>query len=358
MKHIHRQVLEYVRSGKKTVLATVTRSSGSTPQKPGSSALFGRDGLLAGTVGGGLLEGQVQSIAAKALLSCISGQYVFSLDSSQGKEGALCGGETTVLIDAKPDAFIEVFEEMERSVSRRTGGILMTVFQDGDRTGESIRRSWIGQGDRLTIPGDIGPQARDAAEEWFKKQPGKEFHEIILPRAHKEDRKWIYLERIQPLPRLIIAGAGHVGRALAHMGSLLDFEITVVDDRKEFASREQIPDADHLLVRDIGQAMRDIPMGDDTYVVIVTRGHEQDAEALKPCIGSDAAYVGMIGSRHKVAAMRKQFLDNGWATPEQWDAIHAPIGMEIRSRTVQEIAVSIAAQLIHERNHPHEDHTA
>ncbi|MEN8230951.1 MAG: XdhC family protein, partial [Bacteroidota bacterium] len=142
----------------------------------------------------------------------------------------------------------------------------------------------------------------------------------------------------------------HVGKALAHMGRLLDFNITVIDDRKEYANRENIPDADHLIVQDIGTAMSELSSGPDTYIVIVTRGHDHDAEALKPCIGSDSAYVGMIGSSHKVGIMKKRFMTEGWATPEQWSRIHTPIGLAIGSKSVQEIAVSIAAQLVSVRH--------
>ena len=80
------------------------------------------------------------------------------------------------------------------------------------------------------------------------------------------------------------------------------------------------------------------------------RGHEHDAEALRSCITSQAAYIGMIGSSHKVGVIKKRFLDEGWATPEQWSRVHTPIGLPIGSKTVQEIAISIAAQLIVARN--------
>ena len=112
---------------------------------------------------------------------------------------------------------------------------------------------------------------------------------------------------------------------------------------------DNIPDADHLIVKDIGLAMADLDYTGDTYIVIATRGHTSDAEALKPCIGSGAAYVGMIGSKHKVAIMKKRFMDSGLATGEQWARIHTPIGISIGSVTVQEIATSIAAQLVSER---------
>jgi xanthine dehydrogenase accessory factor len=356
MKHIHRQVLEHIQSGKKTILSTVTRSSGSTPQKPGSSALFDRHGLLAGTVGGGLLEARVQAIAREAMDSGLSGQYVFNLDSSQGNEGALCGGETTVLIDANPAAFLKVFEDMDRAISRRTGGILLTVLRNGEDIHQTIHRSWIAEDELEKLSGNFEPVIREALEKIYRRETDREFLEVAFPGTGPEKEKEVFLEQIRPLPKLIIAGAGHVGKALAHLGSLLDFEVTVVDDRCEFASKENIPEADHFMVSDIGRAMREITYGKDAFVVIVTRGHKQDAEALKPWIGSGAAYVGMIGSKHKVAAMRKQFLEQGWATPEQWEAIHTPIGLEIGSKTVQEIAISIAAQLVLERNRKKEPH--
>ena len=102
MRSIYHTILEQIRSGSGIVLATVVQTAGSTPQKPGSSALFGENGLLAGTVGGGLLEGEVQHIAESVLISGISDHYYFNLDSDQDSEGAICGGEARVLVDADP----------------------------------------------------------------------------------------------------------------------------------------------------------------------------------------------------------------------------------------------------------------
>jgi xanthine dehydrogenase accessory factor len=96
--------------------------------------------------------------------------------------------------------------------------------------------------------------------------------------------------------------------------------------------------------------MQEIDKTPDTYIVIVTRGHYDDANALKQCIGSRAAYVGMIGSRTKIEKMHKNFVQNGWADEEQWKTIHSPIGLDILSQTVEEIALSIAAEIILEKN--------
>lgn len=350
MKNIHRQFLEHLQYGEKIVLATVIRTSGSTPQKPGSSALFGEKGLIAGTVGGGILEGEVQQIAQHVLISGISDHYYFNLDADQGEEGAICGGAAEVLVDANPDVSRVAMEAMKVSHSRGGEGELLTVVGKDPGNGSTISRYWIEYGESPSKPAGLDPSLWQSVATLLPAAPGPGFREIDLP-ADTQPGIWsIFLESFKPLPRLVIAGAGHIGKALAHMASLLNFEITMIDDRKEFASRENIPDADHFIVADIGSAMQELEPGQDTYVVIVTRGHNHDAEALKPCIGSKAAYVGMIGSKHKVAIMKNQFIEQGWATADQWAGIHTPIGIDIGSKSVQEIAISIAAELVKTRS--------
>ncbi|HSQ79097.1 MAG TPA: XdhC family protein, partial [Candidatus Bathyarchaeia archaeon] len=164
-----------------------------------------------------------------------------------------------------------------------------------------------------------------------------------------KERMW-FIEPVRPLPRLVIAGAGHVGRAVARLGSLLDFSVTVIDDREEFANIANVPDADEIVAADIGEAIKAVEDSPDNYFVIVTRGHQKDAEALRAAIGRPAAYIGMIGSRRKIELMECEFLENGWATKDEWAAVHAPIGLDIGSRTVEEIAVSIAAELVKVRS--------
>jgi CTP:molybdopterin cytidylyltransferase MocA len=191
---------------------------------------------------------------------------------------------------------------------------------------------------------------------WFDSAAGEYSSKML---QCLDDRKCLYLETsdgtirffepIFPLPGLIIAGAGHIGRALAHMANLLDFEVTVIDDRSEYANPHNIPDADHLVVDNIGEALHSIDKSPDTYIVIVTRGHKDDGEALRACLDADVAYIGMIGSRRKITLMRDEFISRGWATESQWDNVHAPIGLEIGSKTVQEIAISISAQLVQVR---------
>ena len=171
-----------------------------------------------------------------------------------------------------------------------------------------------------------------------------------LESQEKKTPSLILLEPVFPLPKLVIAGAGHIGKSLSCLGRMLDFEVTVIDDRNEYANQENLPDADHIIVNDIGQAIKEMDIEENTFIVIVTRGHSDDAEALKACIGSRASYIGMIGSKVKVAKMHAEFISEEWATEEQWSSIYTPIGLDIGSKTVEEIAVSIAAQLVLVRN--------
>jgi xanthine dehydrogenase accessory factor len=356
MRSIHHKLLELIRSGSGSVIATVIRTAGSTPQKPGSTALFGEKGLLAGTIGGGLLENEVQHIAESVMISGISDHFYFNLDSEQDPAGAICGGEAEVLVDAEPSRHLAVLEEMENTLSGHRDGFLLTVIITKNAKGRLIKRYWIKNPGDDHLPAGLEPAFKDMIRDHFTQAIKYGFIEIGLKKHPVHEVEMAFLEHIHPLPHLVIAGAGHIGKALAHLGSLLEFEVTVVDDRPEFANVGLIPDADRLVVKPIGPAIKEIDPGEDTYIVIVTRGHNHDGEALRACIRSDAAYIGMIGSRHKVEILRTQFLKEGWANPEQWSAIHAPIGLDIGSITVQEIATSIAAQLVeirHSKNKPH-----
>jgi xanthine dehydrogenase accessory factor len=156
----------------------------------------------------------------------------------------------------------------------------------------------------------------------------------------------LFLEPILPRPVLLIMGAGHVGGALTHYAARIGFEVAVVDDRASFANRERLPDADQVIVDSAVEVARHWPKTPETYVVLVTRGHRNDAVALREFIGTPCGYVGMIGSRRKVLTIYDEFLAEGIATPEQLAQIHAPIGLDIGALSVDEIALSIAAELI------------
>ena len=347
MKNIYVLLNELLEQGRRVALGTIIDTRGSAPQVPGASAVFASEGLLAGTLGGGLLEGNAQEIAMNSLKDLKPLLYECSLtDDITSEEGAICGGSASILVDPSPEESKEVFHQLIQSLLERTPGILATFIKKYSDTRISIHRTWI----------DNDRSDKDLASPYNFYQ-----HEIknvlsekkpILIKIKKTDftseakENLLFLEYIFPFPQLIIAGAGHIGQAVAHLGHLLDFEVTVLDDRPEFANKERIPEADHIIVDNIGEAIRNFPVSKDTYIVIVTRGHQHDSEALLPCINSEAAYIGMIGSKRKIELMRKRYIEEGWASLQQFDSVHAPIGLSINSKTVQEIAVSITSELV------------
>jgi xanthine dehydrogenase accessory factor len=356
MKNIYLQIPLNTPNISNMVLATVTRSEGSTPQKPGSSALFSQSGLIAGTIGGGVLEGRVQQIAQESLFSKKPVHYTFRLDNSVSNgEDALCGGKISILIDPELSENITAFEALRKSSEERTPGILLTMVTNGESNKVIINRYWLTDHGREQVPPELKPVILPEISSLISGSDSYDFREVKLHDQGDEPSRLLFLEPVIPLPRLIITGAGHIGKALSQIAGMLDFDITVIDDRSEFANSENLPCANQIITGDIGKAIEQFEKGNDTYIVIVTRGHRDDGNALRGCIGSEAAYIGMIGSKTKIALMHREFIDNGWATQEQWDKIFAPIGLEIKSKTVEEIAVSIAAQLVQIKNNKTSD---
>ncbi|MCU0460586.1 MAG: XdhC/CoxI family protein [Bacteroidales bacterium] len=351
MKNIYLKLLEIESEGQGFILATVTGTVGSTPQKPGSSAIFQDNRLIAGTVGGGIVEGKVQEAAGKCLLSGKSGLLHLLLNSEiSEKEGAICGGEVDILIDANPQMHFSVFRDMKKSLANREPGVLLTMVTQYAEDHVLVNRYWTTGKVRPAIPPEFLERIEPEVKRILASADKDNFSRMELSIPGEEPSSVFFLEPLFPMPKLIIAGAGHIGKALSHLGKIIGFEVTVIDDRGDFANAVNLPDADHIIVKDIGTAMSGLIKDSDTYIVIVTRGHTDDANALKPCIGSGAAYVGMIGSNSKVARMKAEFLEKKWSTGEQWNRIHTPIGLDIKSKTVEEIAISIAAELIQVKN--------
>ena len=347
-KNIYFRLPEFLSRDSRACLAVLLRTSGSTPQVAGSAALFGTRGLVLGTIGGGILEAEVERQALRSLRAKDRRPHLreFRLEGDFAeKNGAVCGGSAEVLIDPAVRESASVFCQVRRSLLGREPGILLTVIGDPSFPAARVKRRWL----RMKDLGQFGTLKRYGYEEEIRLAADQDSPGLFqLGRGRR--RRFLFVEPLFPLSRLIIAGAGHVGRAVAHLGSLLDFEVAVIDDRPEYANWERFPEADRILVGDIGKTLSGLPLGPDSFVVIVTRGHSRDAEALRSSVGREAAYIGVIGSRRKVRLMRREFLAKGWVSPEELEMVHSPIGLKIGSKTVEEIAVSIAAELVLVRN--------
>ncbi|HEU4885777.1 MAG TPA: XdhC/CoxI family protein [Longimicrobium sp.] len=157
----------------------------------------------------------------------------------------------------------------------------------------------------------------------------------------------LYVEPHHPPPELVIVGAGHVARPLCRLGAMLGFRVTVLDDRPEFATRERFPEAVEVRPARFDDPFRDVRIHARTYLVLVTRGHKYDFEALRDILHRPQlpAYVGMIGSRRRTRAALEQLARDGIGD-DRLRTVHAPIGLDVGAETPEEIAVAIAAELV------------
>ena len=199
--------------------------------------------------------------------------------------------------------------------------------------------------------GSLGDPALDArAEEAARTLLAGDGRDGPRP-VEAEGRGWtLYLEAHRAPPELVIVGAGHIARPLCRLGAMLGFRVRVLDDRPEFATRERFPEAEEVRRADFSDPFRGIPMGPETHLVLVTRGHRYDYEALRDVLRRPAepAYVGMIGSRRRVRAALEQLSREG-IDPERMARVHAPVGLDIGAETPEEIAVAIAAEIVRVR---------
>ncbi|MEX2140798.1 MAG: XdhC/CoxI family protein [Pirellulales bacterium] len=315
---VPRTILEAIDENRPFALAVVMKSSGSVPREAGTKALIDQNGTIDGTIGGGLLEAEAQRLAIKSLKTKRPTIFDFRFAGANAElNDPVCGGTMRVLVDPDVARNRAGYAAAAEAVRRRQRGMLLTTV-NGDRAAPQVSVDWIAR--------DSLPPA-----EW---------------QALKEHGDDVLAEPVVPAARLLIAGGGHVGQALARQASLVGFEVIVVEDRAEFVDPARyLPDVTTRCGA-FSDALAEFPIDEDTYVAIVGRGHRVDMQALTACLNSPAAYIGMMGSRRKVALVRNAFLESGQATEEQFARVYAPIGINLGAETVPEIAASIVAQLV------------
>lgn len=201
------------------------------------------------------------------------------------------------------------------------------------------------RGMALATEGWRGVMEEVAQKAWEKKTP---FTLWCSNTANNGQRLRFFFQPVASPEELIILGAGHVGQALAAIGKLVGFAVTVFDDRPSFASAERFPTADHIMVDVFDRVLGQIKIGSTSYIVIVTRGHRYDELCLRQILETEPAYVGMIGSRRKVEGVLASLQQEG-RPREKLARVYAPIGLDIGAQEPAEIAVSIMAEIIQVR---------
>ena len=155
----------------------------------------------------------------------------------------------------------------------------------------------------------------------------------------------VFVEPVLPVPHAFIFGAGHISRALSQVAALAGFSVAVIDDRESFASRERFPDADSVHAGEYEEIFSSLAIGENGYIVIVTRGHRDDMRVLRLALATPARYIAMIGSKRKVLGVARELGKEG-VPREAFARLHAPMGLDIGAVSPEEIAVSVVAEMI------------
>ena len=155
----------------------------------------------------------------------------------------------------------------------------------------------------------------------------------------------VYFEPLAPVDRLILVGAGHIAIPICQIASILGFEVTVLDDRSDFASPERFPEAAEVIAADFAPALAGLTIDASTYIILVTRAHAFDEQVLEQIAASDARYIGMIGSRRRVLIVHQNLIAAG-VSADALHKVYAPLGVDLGAETVEEIALAAIAEVV------------
>ena len=336
---------ERLEKGEDVVLATICESSGSTPRAAGATMVVGGDGLLAGTIGGGIVEGQAIEACQELLESSDTWTTAsYDLTNTQAAQaGMICGGKLTACL-VRLAAFDQTVTMCDQAIEALKKGLpTVMVCQLDERAWRFLLVDGKQAAETEPMPLDMAfavtflgsdspsPQIVDAGAG----------DALILPMV---------------APSLaVIAGGGHVAMFTARVLAMAGFRVVVMDDREEFANRERFPDASEVIVLDdFNHCFKGMIIPQDASIVILTRGHSHDKTVLAQALKTSAVYIGMIGSKKKRDATYKALLEEG-VKQKHIDRVHCPIGITIGAQTPEEIAVSIAAEVIAERARSRKD---
>ena len=331
-------------------VATVVRTQGSTPQVVGAKLVVTDDESERpkGTLGGGCVE-------ADAILACrdILGGGASTLRGYSLAEdlawntGLVCGGTMWILAEAGADA-LTIGGRDHRQVFARAidSGPPVAVTTLLERRGRDLAFGGRAVVDAAgAIAGSLGHSDRDraAVAEATRQMPHGNARLVAMGETHD-----LLIEPVTGKPRIVICGGGHVAQAIARQALLLDFDVTILEDRPEFADPARFGGAAHVLGGHIPDTLASLDFGWSSYIVVATRGHKLDGDCVLSAVRTRARYIGLLGSRRKAVLIAEMLRAEG-VSDERIAAIRTPVGLDLGGRTPAEIALSVMAQITKER---------
>jgi len=341
MRDILDEVERWRESGERVAIATVIQTWGSAPRPAGSAMALTAGGKIAGSVSGGCVEAAVVESGLRCLTTGRPERLHFGVtDETAWSVGLACGGTIEVFVEpvsgetfdavralireGRPTAVATIVAGAEGTLGRR-----LLVSEDGTTIGS------LGEG----LDGAVAAKARDALAGGAPRR--------IDPSA--EQSAEIFIDVLQPPPRLIIVGGVHIAIPLVAIAKTLGYRTIVVDPREAFGSAERFPDVDRIVSAWPDKALGETGIDASTAVAVLTHDPKLDDPALAAALRSKAFYVGALGSRRTQEKRRQRLLEAG-LDERALSRLHAPIGLPIGGRSPGEIALSIMAQIVAERN--------
>lgn len=343
MKNLFLSCANILEAGEDVVMITIINREGSGPRTAGSKMLVRRDGSIAGTIGGGIFEAQAIRMAQEVFQSGQAMTRAFRFSGSDVTEmDMICGGNAEIFVDLLRSSNSEnaaVCRAIIDVKQRDQDAFLVTKIITGRGSENLIKLALIIKG-KETVGMPLSEENRQTLERMHKNRYSQKVELGEIP---------YQIEPVHVPGTVYIFGAGHVSQRLASLTAFVDFQTIIVDDREEYANKERFPQADRIIVPEsMENCMKDLPISGKSYIVIVTRGHAFDMAVLSQALQTDAGYIGMIGSKRKRETIYLHLRRSG-IQEEALARVHCPIGIDIEAETPEEIAVSIAGELIQAR---------
>lgn len=349
---MYQQVRQLLEEGETLALATIVSTLGSTPREVGAKMAVTSSGQILGTVGGGCGEAEACREAIEVIrLRKPKMVRVELLDAIESNSPAVCGGIMNVFIDPwwkdlDSGACAKLAEELIQVFQEGVSAVLATVVEaepaDAMLGEKCLIRDGTPRIGTIRNSGLLQAVLNEAAIRLKR----EECSQVSLEVPGTGRKAEVFFDIIPAVRKVIIVGAGHLAIPLVQFVKILGFHITVIDDRVMYANRGRFPDVDEVLVGDMAETLRGIDISPNTYVILITRGHQFDEPCLRAIIHSPAKYIGMIGSRRRVKACFIRFRDEEGIPEELLKKVHAPIGLDINAESPEEIALAIIAEIV------------
>lgn len=346
---VYTHMAELAAAGRSFAVATVVRTLGSTPQVVGAKLVVTDipEGRPFGTLGGGCVEADAILAAQEVLLHGRRSVRAYELTEELAwNTGLVCGGTMWILVEPGVEAVMSGGRPaLDDAVSAASGGkpiaFVTSLHRDGPRTTFESRVMVQADG---RLSGTLGEEAADRrAVEAGLDQMRHGTPRLVAISASRD----LLVEPVTTRPRLVIAGGGHVARAIARQAALVDFDVTILEDRPEFADPARFGGAT-VVAGEVPESITALDYGWQTYLVIATRGHKLDADCMLAAIRTNARYIGLLGSRRKTILIEEMLREAG-VPDDRLAVVHAPVGLDLGGRTPAEIALSVMAEITQER---------